>query len=177
MKPTHPRETQEPIKIIGEHKFYDIRQSDQLLHSRYMMAEVQEMYIRSGLSEDFLKGISQLIIDRSMDAKDLKGLREDMMAIGQNLKGRIGFIAEAKMYERMACVYFMMDDEPDEYSEAWANDKIAVWRAAKQESFFIEEAFKRITNLADISTTDILAALIAASERIAQLPELTHLPN
>ena len=170
-----PQFTGQPAKVIldkdgNEHKFYEIEQADQILHTRYMMAEVQEMYIRSGLSEEFLKSMAQLIIDRAMKAKDVKQLQEDMIAIGQNLKGRIGFIAEAKMYERMACVYFMLEGEPTDYQESWQQKKVAIWRAADEQDFFIIAAFNRTTNLANTSDTDILSALIAASERISQLP-------
>ena len=62
MQPQHPSKTQQPIKIIGEHKFYDIRNADQILYNRFMVAEIQELYIRAGISEAFLKEVSQFKI-------------------------------------------------------------------------------------------------------------------
>lgn len=161
-----------PIKVIGEHKFYEIAQADQMLHSRYMVAEIQELYIRAGISEEFLQGISQLMIDRALDAKDFKQFREDVIAIGQNLKGRLGFIAEAKMYEELACVFFLMDDEPDEYQPEWQEKKKAVW--ASERDFFLFKAFERTNALGSFSMRDILAVFQAAAERIAQLPTLPN---
>lgn len=165
-----PRTT--PVKVIGDHKFYEIAQADQLLHSRYMVAEIQELYIRAGISEEFLQGISQLMIDRALDARDLKQFREDVIAIGQNLKGRLGFIAEAKMYEELACVFFLMDDEPDEYLPEWQERKKAIWAAERD--FFLCAAFRRTNESGVISTKDILAVFQAAAERIAQLPTLPN---
>ena len=61
MQPQHPSKTQQPIKVIGKHKFYDIRQADQILRTRYMVAEIQEIFIRSGVSQGFMEGIAQLL--------------------------------------------------------------------------------------------------------------------
>jgi len=177
MKPVNAWETSQPVRVVTtpdkkKHEFYEITQSDQILHSRYLMAEIQEMYIRMGISEEFMKRVSQLLIDRAMEAKDLKALKEDVIAVGQNLKGRLGFIAEAKMYERMACVYYVMKGEPAEWSEEWQAKKVQIWKEGKDSEFFIMAAFRRTTALADISDSDILAALTAAGERIMQLPQI-----
>lgn len=119
MNITHPQKRREPIKVVMidnvEHKFYEVQFADEILHSRYMVAEIQEMYIRYGISEDFLKQISQLLIDRSFEAKDLRTFQNDVVAIGQNLQSRIGMLAEKQMYLELACVYFMLEDEPAEY--------------------------------------------------------------
>jgi len=170
MQPIDIRKTTEPIKVIDGHKFWLVSQADQMLHSRYMVAEIQELYIRSGLSQDFLLSIAQILIDRAMDAKDFRQFREDMIAVGQNLKGRLSFMAEAVMYEELACVYTLMDDEPLEYLPEWQVKKKSVWSADRD--FFLCEAFKLIHSLNDISESDILAALLAADERIKQLPTL-----
>lgn len=177
MTATHPQKRRDPAKVITmpdgtTHSFYAIEQADEILHSRYMAAEIQELYIRAGISEAFLTEVSQLLIDRAMDAKDLKALRQDCIAIGQNLKGRLGMIAEREMYEQLACVYFLMDDEPAEMDEEWQRRKIAAWRSAGERDFFITEAFRRTTESASISMSDILAVCLAAEERIAQLPTL-----
>lgn len=170
MKPTKPQTKRQPIKIIDGHKFYDIRQADEILHTRYMAAEIQEIYIRSGISEDFLKQISQLLIDRALESTDIKQLKQDMIAIGQNLQGRIGVIADRSMYEELACVFFMMDNEPDEYLPDWQARKKAIW--AKERDFFILEVFGRINNSQNTSDSDILAVFQLVAERISQLPIL-----
>ena len=124
MNPTHPKKTQQPIKTIGKHKFYDIRAADQIMHTRLMVAEVSEIYIRSGISESFLKEISSILIELGMNsAKPVNELRSDIVKIGHNLEGRIGLIASRQMYEELACVYFLMDDEPMDYDAEWAEKK------------------------------------------------------
>jgi hypothetical protein len=175
MTPTPPQKRREPIKEIDGHKFYKIDSADEILHTRHMVAEVQELYIRSGISEQFLQGISQLIIDRALEVNDVKKLREDMIAIGQNLKGRLGMLASRQLYEQLACVYVLMDDEPMDYDEEWQKRKIAVWRAAGEADFFSLLAFRHMHELATILDKDILAAWQAASERISQLPTLPKL--
>ena len=171
MTPTHPQKTHQPIRIIGEDKFYDIRQADQILRSRFMVAEIQEIYIRSGISEGFLKEISKLLIDRSLDAKDMRQLKQDVIAIGQNLQGRLGMLAEKKMYEELACVYFMLEDEPEEYDPIWQAKKKAIWK--EDADFFIMEAFNSINASQTTSARDLLAVWQAVEERINQLPQLT----
>jgi hypothetical protein len=171
MTPTHPQKTQQPIRIIGEHKFYDIRQADQILRSRFMVAEIQEIYIRSGISEGFLKEISKLLIDRALDAKDMRQLKQDVIAIGQNLQGRLGMLAEKKMYEELACVYFMLEDEPEEYDQEWQTKKKSIWK--EDSDFFIMEAFNSINASQTTSAKDLLAVWQAVEERINQLPQLT----
>jgi hypothetical protein len=170
MIPQHPRHRAKPIKEIGEHKFYLISKADEILHSRYMVAEVQELYIRAGLSQDFLLAISQILIDRALEAKDFNKFREDVITIGQNVKGRIGFMASKEMYEELACVYVMMDDEPAEYLPEWQEKKKEVWKDEKD--FFLYAVWKQINGSQNISIKDILAVFQAAEERIAQLPTL-----
>ena len=176
MNTTHPKKRRKAAKTLNvngqEYNFYSIEQADEILHSRYMVAEIQELYIRAGISEDFLKEIAQLLIDKGMDSKDLKTLRTDLVSIGQNLKGRLGMIAERTMYEQLACVYFLMDDEPAEFDEEWQSRKLSVWRAAKEADFFILEAFKRTNDSQSISMKDILAVWQAVAERVSQLPIL-----
>lgn len=170
--------SQTPIKTIGKHKFYEIQSADQILHSRYMVAEVQELYIRAGISESFLTEIATLLINIAQSSKQLNDVKSDVFAIGQNLNQRLGFIAQKSMYEDLACVYFLMDDEPAEYSKEWQMKKKAVWEAhPKERDFFITEAFKRMNASQSISTKDILSVWEALEERLEQLTTLKKLKN
>lgn len=173
MTPTHPKYTAKPIKEIDGHKFYLINAADEILHTRYMVAEVQELYIRSGISQEFLQGICELMIDRALEVKDIKQLKEEVIAIGQNLKSRLGFIASMQMYEEMACVYTMMDDEPAEYLPEWQAKKKEIWK--KERDFFLFTAFNRINVSQSTSMKDITAVFQAVSERLAQLPTLPQI--
>lgn len=172
MTPTHPNQRRKPIKVIGEHQFFAIELADEMLHSRFMVAEIQELFIRMGISEPFMVEMIKLLKQQAFDAKDLNKLRESVLTIAQNFEARLGMIAEKQAYENLACVYFMMDDEPAEFNEQWAEKKKAVWRSAGEADFFTIEAFKRTNALANTSTSDILAVWMAVSERISQLPTL-----
>lgn len=179
MIPIHPKESRPPEKIINlngnEYKFWLIDKADEMLHSRYMIAEIQELYIRTGVSEDFLKEIAEMLCDIATSNKDLKAIKNDIFTIGQNLKGRVGMIAERTMYEEMACVYYLMDDEPMEYIKSWQERKKEVWEASGERDFFIEGAFRLINDLPNISIKDIFHVLQGVSERLEQLPMLKNL--
>jgi hypothetical protein len=173
MEAIHPRLRREPVKVIDGHKFYEIHQADEILYQRYMEAEIQELYIRMGISEDFLDNMMSELIDRAMSINDIKQLKQDCIAIGQNIKGRIKRIAEMQHYEDLACVYFMMDDEPIEMDVEFQKKKKEVWRRDEaNRDFFITKAFAYINNSADISNSDILAVFQAVKERQSQLPTL-----
>lgn len=177
MQPILPSKRREPVKtIIGldgiEHKFYQIDLADELTHARHMIAEIQTMYIRFGISEQFLSRIMDELINEALNNNDLNALRQNVIALAQNLQGRIGRIAEKSMYEDLACVYFMMDEEPAEFDLEYQNKKKAVWRAAGEADFFTLEAFRLTNGLKSISAKDISTVWQAVEERVAQLKML-----
>ena len=169
MTPTHPKKTQEPLKVIGGHKFYDIRLADKILYNRFVKAETDMMFIRMGLSEAFLKTIMAemkgVILDGKKSVTDLKN---DLLIAVNNIDARIGMIAEKKMYEDLACVYVMMEGEPAELDPEWQEKKKRIWRDAGETDFFTLLAFKITNNLKDISEKDILSVWQALSERLSQ---------
>lgn len=172
MKPTPPQ-TQQPIKAIDGVNFYQIQSADQILHSRMMVAEIQELYIRAGISESFLKEIAAILISKAQSSNDMSTLKSDIFAIGQHLQQRLGFIAQKSMYEELACVYFMIDDEPADYLPEWQQKKKALWgKHPKERDFFTTEAFKHINASQNISMKDILAVWEALEERLFQIPKL-----
>lgn len=170
MIPTHPKKTQEPLKIIGGHKFYDIRLADQILYNRFVKAETDMMFIRMGLSEEFLKTImgemKEVILDGKKSVTDLKN---DLLIAVNNIEARIGMIADKKFYEDLACVYVMMDDEPAELDPEWQAKKKCIWRDAGEVDFFTLLAFKITNGLKDISEKDILSVWVALKERLSQI--------
>lgn len=173
MEATHPKQKRPPIREVEGMKFYEIQQADEILYPRFMEAEIQEMYIRMGLSEEFLDSMMSELIDRAMSINDIKQLKQDCIAIGQNIKGRIKRIAERSNYEDLACVYFMLEDEPIEFDPEFQKQKKEVWRRNPDDrDFFISKVFGYINNSQAISTTDISAVFQAVSERLNQLPTL-----
>jgi len=174
MHPEHPNKTQQPIKVIGEHKFYDVRNADQIPHTRFIVAEVQEIFIKMGISEAFLSEMMDELLNVALDGKRTPfEVKNDVTIIANNIKGRLGMLSERTAYEELACVYFMMDNEPMEYDKEFQQKKKSVWRDAGEQDFFTVLAFRITNNLQTISEKDILSALLAVSERVAQLPQLT----
>ena len=178
MKPITPQQKRkEPFRTIqtdsGPVNFYRIELADEILHPRFMEAEIQEIYIRTGIGEEFLSQMIDLLIDRVMNSNDLKVIKTDVMAIAQNLQGRVKQLAELDLYEDLACVYFLMEGEPNEMDMDWTAKKKAIWRAHPEErDFFILQAFRRTGNYQTLSDRDILNAFQAAEERVNQLPML-----
>lgn len=176
MDAIHPKKRREPIKVINykgvDYKFFEVHLADELLYKRYIQAEIQEMFIRHGISESFLTKIAELIEDTALNTSDIKKLRSDMIAIAHNLQGRLGMIADREMYADLACVYFMLENEGDDIDEQTNNLKKEIWRASGEYDFFIFEVFKRINTSPNTSMSDLLAVYQAVEERISQLPTL-----
>lgn len=173
MKAIHPAKRRPPFKVVDGNKFYEITLADEILHSRFMVAEVQELFISLGITQPFLLEVCELMKEQAMNVNDIKKLKENIMAIAMNIESRVGMLAEKKAYEEMACVYFMLEGEPVEWDDDWQTKKKGIWRAAGETDFFTLQAFKRIHELQDISTKDILNVWKAISERIKQLPPMT----
>ena len=167
----------DPFRTIqtdsGPVNFYRIELADEILHPRFMEAEIQEVFIRTGVGEEFLSSMIDLLMERAMAATDLKILKKEAIAIAQNLEGRVKQLSEMSLYEDLACVYFMMEGEPNEVDKDWSAKKKAIWRAHPEErDFFILQAFRRTGNYQTLSDRDILNAFQAAEERVNQLPML-----
>lgn len=169
-----------PVKSLKyrnkTYHFYDIRQADEIIHSRMIRAEVIMTYLRFGISQEFLTHIAKMLNDLALNEKDFDKIRKDIMAIGLNIEGRLGYMAEAKQYIDLACVYFMIEGEPDEYNEDWQDLKRRVLNANPEDKFFfVQEAMKSINPLIATSEIDIENVLEMAKVRISQLPILTNL--
>ena len=178
MEAIHPKKRREPVKVINhngkEYKFYEVNFADEIMYQRYIMAEIKEMYIRFGLSESFIKQLVDIIEDKTLNTNDLKELKTDILAITSNLKNRIGMIAERRFYAELACVYFMLEDEPVEFDEEINRNKIKLWKESGEYDFFMLEAFKRTNASQNILQKDLLRVFQAVEERVKQIPELIH---
>lgn len=169
MKPNRPTE---PIKIIDGHKFYALDKADTLLHSRYLLAEIENMFIQHGVSKDFLMNIIDLLTERATNNNNINEIKKDIFAIAENLRNRIGMLSEMRYYEKLATILFLMDEEPNEYKEENQKEKIKVWSKNENDRvFFCLEAYKFFNKLSSISTIDIISAWEALNERLIQLPK------
>lgn len=171
MNPQHPKVRQsKPDRVIDGHSFWFVKELDEVLHQRYALAEIQMIYLRSGISQPFLREMMQTLIDRALNFKNPDTFRGEVIAVAQNIQGRIDYIAEQKAYEELACVLTLMDDEPDTYLPEYQLKKKAVWsKDAKDRDFFLFRAFRLVNDLNEISEKDITAVWQAVSERINQL--------
>ena len=155
------------------HKFFDIKDAGEIIYSRFVLAEIETMYIRFGLSREFLKGIATLLKKLSREEKDFNKLQDDIMKIALNVEGRLGLLAETKQFEKLATIYYKLENEPDEYLESWAQKKIDIWNTSpKDRDFFLSEVIQYTNKLSNISMKDILATLKASQLRLDQLPTL-----
>lgn len=169
------------VKLGGnEYTFYMLDLASDILHSRHIQGKVADMYIRFGLSREFLQNISGLLKKESRAAKDLDSLQDLCAKIAFNIEERLGLLAETKQYEELACIYTKVkindELEPDEYIESWQQKKKDVWSSDKKlRDFFLSKVMKQSELLKDLSTSDIIHALKVAEARISQLPILANL--
>lgn len=167
-----------PIKTINykgvDYNFYECRNEGELIRKRFMVAEIQELYLRHGVSEKFLTTITEYLQTIAMDSnKPVPELRKEVIAIATNLQQRIGMIAEKSMYKKLACVYFTIDEEPDEYMPKYEALKLEIMASdPESEDFFLCEAYKYMNESVLTSTKDILKIFYAIAERIEQLPTI-----
>lgn len=158
--------------------FHLVDEADELLNSRFVMGNVTEMYIRFGLSREFLKQICSLLKDQGKDQNiEKEVLQENIMKIAFNIEGRLGMLAETAQYEQMACIYTRLEYdgemEPAEYVQSWQQTKMDIWSSNKQlRDFFLCMAIKRTHELENMSKNDILAVLKTIEAKVHQLPTL-----
>lgn len=161
----------------NKYKFYEVEDASEILHERHIMGQVADMYIRFGLSRDFLKGMASMLKKASRSADSIEDLQDTCTKIAFNIEERLGLIAETKQYEELACIYSRVEIngemEPEDFVESWQEKKKIVWNANKKlRDFFLSKAVKRSHELSNMSQKDILHVLKLAEQRVNQLPTL-----
>lgn len=182
MKPTPPKKR--PVKS-GEYdnkkyKFFLLDEADETLNARYIMGNVEEMYIRFGLSRQFLEGICEMLIEQGKSESNSKEVvQENILKIALNVKDRLGMLAETKQYENLALIYTKLEYdeemEPDEFSSSWQKLKADIWSSDKAlRDFFLCMAIKRTHDLKGMSKKDIMTVLKRMEAKVLQLPILVN---
>src|SRR5690606_15151753 len=144
--------------------YFELIHDASMPYKRYLEAQETEKMIRLGFShagiEEMRKVCKTLAIDPKRSAEQL---RTDLMTIGANLEGRLGYLTGHKMYEQFASLFYLLEDEPLVPNDRWHMKKFDLWandEAARD--FFLLGAYKKIHGLVDMSLQDMMLSFKAA---------------
>lgn len=154
--------------------YYEFIQDASMPYKRYVEAQVTEKMIRLGMSvagiEELIKVCKTLSIDGTRSAEQL---RTDLMTIGANLEGRLGYLTGHKSYEQFASIFYLLEGEPLIPNDRWHMKKFDLWaNDEKARDFFLLGAYKKIHGLANTSVEDMMLSFKAAELRESNLPSL-----
>lgn len=175
---THPKPHHDNLKhaytdSAGNHYFEFIHDAS-MPHKRFLDAQVTEKLVRLGMSEKALRDIISACKALSIDGeRTAEQLRTDMLTISANIEGRLGYLTGHQTYMQYASVFYLLEGEPLEPSDAWHLKKFDLWHndeAARD--FFLHGAFKKLHNLMTISIEDMQSSFKAAEIREQSLPTL-----
>lgn len=157
----------------GNHYFEFIHDGS-MPYKRFVDAQVTEKTIRLGLSRTGIEEIIAVCKKLSTDGtRTADQLRIDLLTIGANLEGRLGYITGQKVYEQMASVFFLLEGEPMEPSDRWHTRKADIWaNDPEARDFFLHRAYGKLHGLANMSIKDMNAVFQAAEAREQSLPPL-----
>lgn len=164
-----------------KYKFFLLGDADKTLNQRYVMGNVEEMWIRYGFSREYMRNMVKLMITQGKD-KDIKkeALQNNILKIAFNIEGRIGMLAETKQYEQLALIYTRLEYdgemEPEDFAQSWQQKKLDIWSSNKAlRDFFLCMAIKRTHDLKAMSKKDIINVLRQIEAKAAQLPKLASI--
>lgn len=143
-------------------------------YKRYVDAQVTEKMVRLGFSqqgiEDIIAACKKLSVDGARSAEQL---RMDLLNIGSNLEGRLGYLTNHRVYEQFASIFYLLEDEPVIPSDKWYQKKKDIWADdEKARDFFLLGAYRKIHSLTNISIQDMQLSFKAAELREQNLPTL-----
>ena len=143
-------------------------------YKRYVDAQVTEKMIRLGFSQAGVEEVIAVCKKLSVDGtRTADQLRQDILTIGANLEGRLGYLTNHRAYEQFASVFYLLEDEPVIPSDRWYMKKIDLWANDEQaRDFFLLGAYKKIHGLANMSLTDMMLSFKAAELREQNIPSL-----
>lgn len=154
--------------------YFEFAHDASMPYKRYVDAQVTEKMIRLGFSqagiEEVIAVCKKLAVDGTRTAEQF---RQDILTIGANLEGRLGYLTNHRAYEQFASIFYLMEDEPVIPSDRWYLKKIDLWADdAAARDFFLCGAYKKIHGLANMSLTDMMLSFKAAELREQNLPSL-----
>jgi hypothetical protein len=145
-------------------------------YKRYVDAQVTEKMVRLGFSQTGIEEIIAVCKKLSVDGgRTAEQLRQDLLTVGANLEGRLGYLTSHRVYEQYASIFYLLEDEPVVPSDRWYLKKMDLWANDEQaRDFFLLGAYKKIHGLANISVNDMMLSFKAGELReqnIANLPK------
>ena len=143
-------------------------------YKRYVDAQVTEKMVRLGFSQAGIEEVIAVCKKLSVDGvRTAEQLRQDILTIGSNLEGRLGYLTNHRAYEQFASIFYLMEDEPVVPSDRWYLKKIDLWANDEQaRDFFLLGAYKKIHGLANMSLEDMMLSFKAAELREQNIPSL-----
>ena len=157
----------------GNH-YYEFVNDAAMPYKRYVDAQVTEKMIRLGFSQQGIEEIIAVCKKLSVDGtRTAEQLRQDLLTIGANLEGRLGYLTNKKAYEQFASVFYLLEGEPVIPSDRWYLRKMDLWaddEAARD--FFLLGAYRKIHGLARMSLSDMMLSFKAAELREQSIPTL-----
>ena len=154
--------------------YYEFIHDASMPYKRYVDAQVTEKMIRLGFSQAGIEEIIAVCKKLSVDGvRTAEQLRQDLLTIGSNLEGRLGYLTNHRAYEQFASIFYLLEDEPVVPSDRWYLKKIDLWANDEQaRDFFLLGAYKKIHGLANMSAEDMMLSFKAAELREQNIPSL-----
>lgn len=143
-------------------------------YKRFVDAQVTEKMIRLGFSQAGIEEVIAVCRKLSVDGtRTAEQLRQDILTIGANLEGRLGYLTNHRVYEQFASVFYLLEEEPVIPSDRWYMKKVDLWsQDEKARDFFLLGAYRKIHGLASMSLKDMMLSFRAAELREQNIPSL-----
>ena len=118
-------------------------------YKRFVDAQVTEKMIRLGFSQAGIEEVIAVCKKLSVDGtRTAEQLRQDILTIGSNLEGRLGYLTNHRVYEQFASIFYLLEDEPVIPSDRWYMKKVDLWsQDEKARDFFFARGLQKNTRL------------------------------
>jgi len=154
--------------------YYEFIDDFHMPYKRFVTAQLQERYVRFGLTHGVLDTMAKACERMAMDAASKpEQLRKFIMTLGLNIEQRLGYMAGEDAYMQLAGVFYLIEGEPLDPEQGWFQKKKDIWHndpAAKD--FFLHGAFVKSSGLAETSIQDMKTFFQVAAERENIIPTL-----
>lgn len=92
--------------------------------SRYVAANVQDIYASCGTTPDYMDSITNRMLD-IINTSNVDRIKSDLSVLVNNIRYRLKYPVDQDAALRMACCYIIHEDEnPDEVNPHWMQKKL-----------------------------------------------------
>lgn len=175
---TIPEHSDDRLKYVytdaAGNNYFEFIHDASMPYKRYVDAQVTEKMVRLGFSQAGIEEVIAVCKKISVDGtRTAEQLRQDILTIGSNLEGRLGYLTNHRAYEQFASIFYLLEDEPVIPSDRWYMKKMDLWANDEQaRDFFLLGAYKKIHGLANMSPEDMMLSFKAAELREQNIPSL-----